>query len=158
MVGTRKSMPSWQASMTKSWHRHPMFAMRLMRRLGLCAFLLGLISLPVRAAPVYPNGLPTDPGFFPIGVWTQSPSLASSYKGIGINTYVGLWEGPTEEQLNELAKHNMHVLAMQNEPALHSPHANVIWGWTLPDEPDNAQPLGPDKWGTCIPATTVAQM
>ena len=143
--------------MTKSGHRRAIFAVRLMR-LGLCAFVLGLTILPVRAARVYPNGLPTDPGFFPIGVWTQSPSLAPAYAAIGINTYVGLWDGPTEEQLDQLAKHQMHVLALQNEIALHSPHGDMIRGWTLPDEPDNAQPLGPDKWGPCIPAATVAQM
>src|SRR5262249_12595813 len=46
-----------------------------------------------------PNGFPKDPSFFPIGVWLQSPTRAMSYKAIGINTYVGLWDGPTENQL-----------------------------------------------------------
>ena len=42
--------------------------------------------------------LSSDPSFFPIAVWLQSPGKAPQYKAAGINTYVGLWRGPTEEQ------------------------------------------------------------
>ena len=43
-----------------------------------------------------------DPDVFPIAVWLQSPANAADYKAIGINIYVGLWRGPTEEQLADL--------------------------------------------------------
>ena len=46
-----------------------------------------------RASPL------NDPNFFPIAVWLQSPANAAKYKAVGINLYVGLWRGPTEEQL-----------------------------------------------------------
>ena len=44
----------------------------------------------------------TDGGFFPVSVWLQSPRNAA-YKQIGINLFVGLWSGPTAEQLRALA-------------------------------------------------------
>jgi len=54
----------------------------------------------VRAADgPYPKGLSQTPEFFPLAVWLQAPANAARYRAIGINTYVGLWGGPTEEQL-----------------------------------------------------------
>lgn len=108
-------------------------------------------------AQTYPSGFPADPGFFPIGVWLQSPARAGNYKAIGINTFVGLHEGPTEPQLAELARHNMFAVAPQNEVGLTSKNRHVIKGWLYPDEPDNAQPAGPGKYGPCIPAADVAR-
>jgi hypothetical protein len=105
----------------------------------------------------FENGLPTDPSYFPIGVWVQSPSRASEYRAIGINLFIGLWQGPTEPQLAELARLGMPVIASQNDVALHSPNAKMIRGWMQDDEPDNAQPIAPDHWGPCIPASLVAQ-
>ena len=64
------------------------------------------------------NGPSTDPGYFPIGVWLQSPSRAQQYKGIGINLYVGLWMGPTQLQLTELEAADMPVFAFQNGTGL----------------------------------------
>lgn len=116
-----------------------------------------LASPAALAAETYPNGFPADPGFFPIGVWLQSPARAPTYKAIGINTFVGLHEGPTEPQLAELAKHNMFAVAAQNEVGLTSRNRNVIKGWLHIDEPDNAQPTGPGKWGACIPAAEVVR-
>ena len=43
----------------------------------------------------YPKGLPETPESFPIAVWLQAPANAERYRAIGINTYVGLWRGPT---------------------------------------------------------------
>ena len=55
----------------------------------------------VEASPYaqWQNGPPTDPAFFPLGVWVQDPRNAEPYQEIGVNTYVGLWQGPTEDQL-----------------------------------------------------------
>ncbi len=40
------------------------------------------------------------PAIFPIAVWLQDPANAAKYKSAGINVYVGLWQGPTEEQIS----------------------------------------------------------
>ena len=48
------------------------------------------------------NGPARDENFFPIAVWLQPPAKARQYLDAGFNTYVGLWEGPTEEQLTAL--------------------------------------------------------
>jgi hypothetical protein len=105
----------------------------------------------------YENGFRSDPRFFPIGVWLQSPRNAGEFKGIGINTFVGLWEGPTEAQLAELAKSGLYVVAGQNEVRLTSPNRGVIKAWMQGDEPDNAQPNGIFGRGPCLtPAQIVS--
>ena len=50
----------------------------------------------------YPKGLPQTPEFFPLAVWLQAPANAGRYKAIGINTYVAVYRGPTEEELDAL--------------------------------------------------------
>jgi hypothetical protein len=87
------------------------------------------------------NGPPSDPAFFPLAVWLQAPQNASRYRAAGINVYVGLWKGPTEEQLADLKTAGMHVICSQNQVAMNSPNADIIIGWMHGDEPDNAQPL-----------------
>ena len=57
-------------------------------------------------------------GYFPIAVWLQSPSNAERYRAIGINTYVGLWRGPTEEQLDALDKAGIRLICGQDERSL----------------------------------------
>jgi hypothetical protein len=52
----------------------------------------------------WPNGLSQDETYFPIAVWLQSPRNAARFKAAGINLYVGLWNGPTADQLAELEK------------------------------------------------------
>lgn len=114
-------------------------------------------------APLYANGLPTSDSYFPIALWLQSPSRVPEYEAIGINLFDGLYEGSTEEQLAELNKYDMPVIAEQNDIALSSPNARVIRGWTKIDQPDNAQPpgsgflsFGYGLRGICIPAKEVA--
>lgn len=121
---------------------------------GLFALLLGVNA---NVACEFPNGFPDDPGFFPIGVWNQSPARAPAYKAIGINTFVGLWNGPTEIQLAALTKSNMFVVASQNDVGLHSINRGIIKAWLHDDEPDNAQPIGMGLYGSCIPASDVAR-
>lgn len=77
--------------------------------------------------------------FFPIAVWTQDPNLAGQYKEIGINTYFGLWQGPTDEQLDTLRKHDMYVICDQNDVAMARLRDRHIIGWMHGDEPDNRQ-------------------
>jgi hypothetical protein len=86
-----------------------------------------------------------DPNFFPIAVWLQQPRNAPKFKAAGINMYVGLWNGPTEAQLKELAKADMPVICHQNNLALTSEHNAIVAAWMHDDEPDNAQSLGKGK-------------
>jgi hypothetical protein len=119
--------------------------------------VLLLVGHSVSASELQVNGFPTEADFFPIGVWMQSPARAANYKAIGINTFVGLWEGPTEEQITALAQQHMFTVADQNEVGLNSVNRHVIKAWLQVDEPDNAQPIGLGLHGTCIPATEVAR-
>ncbi len=119
-------------------------------------------AIPATAAEqgqraAYANGLPTDPSYFPIGVWLQSPRFAPEYRAIGVNLFVGLYKGPTEDQLAELARNRMPVIATQNRVGLSSPNAKMIRGWMQGDEPDNAQSSIWGFDGSCIPAGEVAR-
>ena len=87
------------------------------------------------------NGPSHNSDFFPIAVWLQDPRKAAQYKAAGFNTYVGLWKGPTEEQLAQLKKADMKVICHQNEVGLKHIDDPTIIGWMHGDEPDNAQPL-----------------
>jgi hypothetical protein len=90
---------------------------------------------------MWTNDLPRDADFFPIAVWLQNPTNAARYKAAGINVYVGLWRGPTEQHLAELKKHGMRVICAQNAVALKHKDDPTIVGWMHGDEPDNAQSL-----------------
>src|SRR5882762_3390605 len=85
------------------------------------------------------NGPPTDPNFFPIAVWLQSPKNAARYKAAGINVYVALWRWSTEEQLRALQEAGMRVICAQNSMGLFNKNNATIIGWMHGDEPDNAQ-------------------
>lgn len=86
-------------------------------------------------------GPPRNENHFPIAVWLQDPRNAARYKAAGINTYVGLWNGPTEPQLAALAKAGLSVFCEQNQVGLEHRNDPVIAGWMHGDEPDNAQSL-----------------
>ncbi|HSB13707.1 MAG TPA: hypothetical protein VLE22_04560, partial [Bryobacteraceae bacterium] len=110
--------------------------------------------LPWEGGPAYyrkwSNGVSADPGYFPISVWLQDPKYAQEYRAIGINLYVGLWRGPNDEQLAALAAAGMPVLAGQRKPAMASLNSRMIRGWTIGDEPDNAQSKPGGGYGPCI--------
>jgi hypothetical protein len=91
------------------------------------------------------NGPSTDPAFFPIAVWLQAPRNASKYKELGINLFIGLWEGPTEQQLKELRDAGMPVICHQNAVGLAHKDDKGIVAWMHGDEPDNAQALPGNK-------------
>jgi len=92
-------------------------------------------------------GPPGDPGYFPIAVWLQDPVDASEYRKAGVNLYVGLWQGPTEEQLAALREAGMQTICHQNEVGLKYRTDPVIVGWMHGDEPDNAQrPIVNGQW------------
>ncbi len=89
------------------------------------------------------HGPSSAPGFFPIAVWLQSPDKAMRYRDAGFNTYVGLWNGPTEDQLAGLKRAGIQVFCEQNATALKHLDDPTIIGWLHGDEPDNAQSLAP---------------
>ena len=102
------------------------------------------------------HGPSSRPDHFPIGVWLQSPANAAKYQAAGINLYVGLWQGPTEEQLAALKAANMQLICKQNAVGLAHRADPTIAGWMHEDEPDNAQPItdpvtGKTGYGPCVP-------
>ena len=114
--------------------------------LGICSARADDSLLATSPYFKWPKGPPTDPSFFPIAVWLQNPSNAERYHAAGINTYVGLWRGPTEAQLAALAKAGMRLICEQNRTALEHLDDRTIIGWMHGDEPDNAQEL-PNRSG-----------
>ncbi len=91
------------------------------------------------------NGPDKDAGFFPIAVWLQNPRNAPKYQALGVNLYIGLWNGPNAEQIAELKRHGMPVICSQNGYAMEHLDQQIIVGWMHGDEPDNAQSLGNGK-------------
>jgi hypothetical protein len=104
------------------------------------------------------RGPSSKPGFFPLAVWLQNPVNAQRYKEAGFNTYVALWRGPTQTQLDALRKAGIGVICEQNSEALHHIDDPIIIGWMHGDEPDNAQALK-DKsgWGPPVPPEQIVQ-
>lgn len=101
------------------------------------------------------NGVSSDPSYFPIAVWVQSPRNAERFKQAGINLYIGLWNGPTEEQLAALKRAGMPVICSQNDVALNSEHADLIVAWMHGDEPDNAQAKRSGGYGPPIEPSVI---
>jgi hypothetical protein len=97
------------------------------------------------AASLWTNGVVASSNYFPIAVWLQNPNNAERYKTAGINLYVGLYRGPTEEQLSTLARAGIRVICSQNARSLAFTNNATIAGWMHGDEPDNAQSLGQGK-------------
>ena len=100
---------------------------------------------PPAEAARWTNAPFANPDYFPIAVWLQNPRNAAKYRAAGINLYVGLWRGPTQEQLSELRKAGMHVICSQGRGGLENTGNPTIVAWMHGDEPDNAQSLGPGK-------------
>jgi len=119
-------------------------------------FFVGSYFLQAQNYSRWPNGLPDDSTYFPIAVWLQEPSNAGEYLETGVNLYVGLWKGPTEEQLSKLKTFAMPVICEQNEVGLTSQNKDLIVGWLQqPDEPDNAQSNGQGGYDPCVPPDTM---
>ncbi len=113
-------------------------------------------AVAVNAYGVWTNGPDKGEAFFPIAVWLQNPAKAPQYKAAGFNTYIGLWKGPTELQLNQLKSAGMKVICHQNDVALARLDDKTIIGWMHGDEPDNAQSLGKGKgYGPPIPPAKI---
>jgi len=110
------------------------------------------VSPATNSAARWTNAPWSDPGYFPIAVWTQAPTNAARYRQAGINTYVSLWKGPTEADLKILKREKMWVVCEQNEAGLRQLADSTIIAWMHQDEPDNAQSRGARfGWSSPIP-------
>lgn len=130
---------------------------------GITNLSFGKITKPIPADSTpyrkWANGPSANPSYFPIAVWLQDPALAKQYKKAGFNTYVGLWKGPTEAQLNLLREAEMKVICEQNEVGRKHLNDPVIIGWMHGDEPDNAQPLKKGKgYGPPVSPSQIAHL
>ncbi len=79
-------------------------------------FVVTIVGPEARAAEFYAkwsHGPSEDKSFFPIAVWLQSPAKAPQYRETGINIYVALWRGPTDEQLQTLKQAGMLLICNQ---------------------------------------------
>ena len=112
---------------------------RLPHGLGLVVCVLAVLSCRLLVAQARVSSPLADPNFFPLAVWLQNPSNAARYQEAGINTFVGLWRGPTDEQLAKLKEQGLYVICSQNETALKHKDDRTIIAWMHGDEPDNAQ-------------------
>ncbi len=103
------------------------------RNVVLSAVLLWSLCIsPAVAGNAYgrwSNGPDEGEVFFAIAVWLQNPAKAPQYKAAGFNTYIGLWKGPTELQLNQLKSAGMKVVCHQNDVALARLDDETIIGW-----------------------------
>ena len=126
-------------------------------------------------------GLRSDPDFFPIGTWDQSPWNAPLFQGIGFNTWIALNDGTVEIDLRDgpllplLRDYGIPLIgdqgsALQNqgtdrmtgmsyatETAEHLIDP-IIAGWMQEDEPDNAQSLASGGYGDCIAPSTIQSL
>jgi hypothetical protein len=118
--------------------------------------------LPWFGGPTYysgwEHGYPADPSYFPLGVWMQNPMNAERFAAVGVNHYVGLWQGPTAEQLTTARAASMPVVCEQNGVWQENLDDANIQGWLYADGPDNAQELPDGSYAPCIePAVTRAE-
>jgi hypothetical protein len=88
----------------------------------------------------------------------QNPMNAERFAAVGVNHFVGLWQGPTEEQLATARAADMPVVCEQAGAWQGSLDDANIRGWLEADGPDNAQELPDGSYGPCIePAVTRAR-
>lgn len=115
--------------------------------------------LPWPGGPSYysrwSRGISTASTYFPVGVWLQSPPNATRYKNVGINLFVGLWDGPTDSQLSTLASAGIPTVCDQSGVWQANLTDTTIRGWLQGDEPDNAQANGSGGYDPCISPTVI---
>ena len=106
----------------------------------------------------YTRGPGTSEDSFPISVWMQEPSRAPDFQAIGINTFTGLWQGPTEEQLTGLAQTGMPAICDQAGAFASHLDDPTIHGWLQDDQPDDAQLDAQGDYQPCVdPSAVIAR-
>jgi len=105
----------------------------------------------------WPNAPVSSPESWIVSVWMQNPVNAARFRDAGVNLFVGLWNGPTDEQFANLARAAMPVVTQQ--AGVWKAHTGdpTPRGWLLPDQPDNAQVQTNGNYGPCIaPSEAIA--
>ncbi|MGD0129599.1 MAG: dockerin type I domain-containing protein [Terriglobia bacterium] len=131
------------------------------------------VYLPWEGGPAYYAQFSLGPSssqdYFMRAVWLQSPSKAGFYQAVGVNQFVGLWDGTVETSPKEgailplLRNYKMPVFGEQESGlagADGARHLNdpIIDGWIQVDEPDNAQSQPGGGYGDCIlPAAIISK-
>jgi len=102
--------------------------------------VIGLMTaLVAETAPTLGETLRMGKTSFPIGVWLQDPADAAAYKALGVTFYIGLWQGPTQAQIEALRAQDMRVICKLNDYARqHLLKDPTIVAWMHDDEPDLA--------------------
>jgi hypothetical protein len=122
-----------------------------------CAATTGSRDFASAPYGAWANGPPSDPNYFPIGVWLQNSRNIAEFRAIGINLFDET-DDVSETTLAMFAHAAMPLITAQTPAALASRYRRAIVGWLQPDEPDNAQPNGRGGYGTCVaPAAIVAR-
>jgi hypothetical protein len=104
----------------------------------------------------WPYGPSHDPSYFPIAVWLQSASNAPAYRAIGINTYIGLSQDTSNQELASLHDAGMQTICDADLDWMSHLTDPTIDGWRIPqDEPDNAQSLPDGGYGPCIDPSVI---
>jgi hypothetical protein len=103
------------------------------------------------------HGPSPDPATFPISVWLQNPDNAARYGAVGIDSFTGLWMGPTDDQLSKLRTASASTFCDQNSVGVAHLDDPAIAGWMQPDGPDNAQERADGTgYDPCVPPSAVA--
>lgn len=124
----------------------------------LIIILILILSAVAPAMSQNVGSIANDPDFFPIAVWVQSYKNAEAYKAIGINMFVGVWGGLTQEKLDGFRKAGVKVICDQNEFGLKNLDDPTIYAWMHGDEPDNAQMNRTTKqYDPCIDPVKIIQ-
>lgn len=104
------------------------------------------------------RGFPADSSYFPLGVWMQNPSNAERFRAVHVNHYLGLWQGPTEDQLSALTAAGMPTVCEQAGAWQAQVASTTIQGWLDASAPDNAQENPDGSYAPCIgPSVTQAR-
>ena len=134
--------------------------------IAVAALCLLLLALPARGETPYApwaHGPPNDPAYFPVGVWAQAPRNIEAYQELGVNLYVSLHGGPTEEQLTALRDAEMHAITALNDYARsllaeESELLDVVVAWMHRDEPDNAQAAAGGGYGPPVATDEIQRL
>jgi hypothetical protein len=123
--------------------------------------LPGDTFLPWAGGPDYyrkwSRGPLADPRYFPISVWLQNPDNAAGYGAVGIDSFTGLWMGPTDDQLGKLRDARATTFCDQNAAGVARLDDPTITAWMQPDGPDNAQARADGTgYDPCVPPSDVA--
>jgi hypothetical protein len=121
--------------------------MKLRTILAMALAASAVAAAAAERGPAWESGPFKDSTYFPIAVWLQSPNNARQYKAMGVNLYVGLYRGPTQEQLDQLKAAGMYVIVGQGSRSLAFKDNPTIVGWMHGDEPDNAQEVRDPQTG-----------